>query len=57
MVKIFVKQNIIFFINKHESTGLKHFNDSKVLIEYSSDMVDIYKKKLKNIIQIKNIKC
>ena len=26
-----------------ESTGLKHFNDSKVFIEYSSDMDDIYK--------------
>ena len=32
-----------FSINKRESTGLKHLNDSKVFIEYSSDMDDIYK--------------
>ena len=25
------------------STGLKHFNDSKALIDYSNDMGDIYK--------------
>ena len=31
-------------INKRESTGLKHFNDSKAFIEYSNDMYDIYKK-------------
>ena len=31
-------------INKKESTGLKHFNDSKALIEYSGDMDVIYKK-------------
>ena len=30
-------------INKRESTGLKHFNDSKAFIEYSNDMDDIYK--------------
>ena len=30
-------------INKRESTALKHFNDSKVFIEYSSDMNNIYK--------------
>ena len=30
-------------INKRESTGLKYFNDSKVFIEYSNDMDDIYK--------------
>ena len=29
-----------FFINKSESTGLKHRNDSKVFIEYSNDMDD-----------------
>ena len=29
-------------INKRESTGLKHFNDSKAFIEYSDDMDDIY---------------
>ena len=32
-----------FLINKQESTGLKHLNDSKAFIEYSSDMNDIYK--------------
>ena len=31
----------LFLVNKHESRGLKHFNDSKVFIEYSSDMNDI----------------
>ena len=30
-------------INKRVSTGLKYFNDSKVLIECSNDMEDIYK--------------
>ena len=30
-------------INKIESTGLKHFNDPKVFIEYSNDMQDVYK--------------
>ena len=30
-------------INKRESTGSKHFNDSKAFIEYSNDMDDIYK--------------
>ena len=32
-----------FSINKRESTGSKHFNDYKALIEYSNDMDDIYK--------------
>ena len=32
-----------FFIKKHEDVGTKHFNDSKAFIEYSNDMVDIYK--------------
>ena len=32
-----------FLINKRESTGLKHFNDPKVFIEYSDDMQDVYK--------------
>ena len=44
-------------INKRENTGLKYFNDSKTLIEYSINMDDIYKnieeynpnKKTKNI--------
>ena len=29
--------------SKQESTGLKHFNDSKAFIEYSNYMGDIYK--------------
>ena len=32
-----------FSINKRESTGLKHLNNSKTFIEYSNDMDDIYK--------------
>ena len=32
-----------FLINKQQSTGLKHLNDSKAFIEYSNDMDDIYK--------------
>ena len=30
-----------FLITKRESTGLKHFNDSKAFTEYSNDMDDI----------------
>ena len=32
-----------FFINKRESTGLKHLNNSKAFIEYTNDLDDIYK--------------
>ena len=32
-----------FLINKRETTGLKHLNDSKVFIEYSSEVQDVYK--------------
>ena len=32
-----------FLINKRESTGLMHFNNSNTFIEYSNDMDDIYK--------------
>ena len=32
-----------FLINKRESTGLKHFNDSQTFIEYLNDMHDVYK--------------
>ena len=32
-----------FLINKRESRGLKHLNDSKAFIKYSNDMDDIYK--------------
>ena len=30
-----------FLINKWESAGLKHSNDSKVFIEYVNDMDDV----------------
>ena len=30
-------------INKRESVGINHFNDSKAFIEYSDDMHDVYK--------------
>ena len=33
-----------FLINKRESIGLEHFNDSKAFTKYSNDMDDIYKK-------------
>ena len=29
-------------MNKRESAGLKHFNDSEAFIEYSNDMDDIF---------------
>ena len=32
-----------YLINKRESVGLKHFNDSKAYIEYSNDMHDVHK--------------
>ena len=32
----------LFNLNKLESTGLKHLNDSKGFIEYSNDINDIY---------------
>ena len=32
-----------FLINRRESTGLKHFDDPKVFIEYSNDMQEVYK--------------
>ena len=32
-----------FLINKRESTGSKHFNDTKAFIEYSNDIQDVYK--------------
>ena len=31
-----------YLINKREKVGLNHFNDSKVLMEYSNDMQDVY---------------
>ena len=36
------ESNYQFLMNKRESTGLKHFNDSKAFIEYSNDMRDVY---------------
>ena len=44
-----------FLINKRESTGLKHLNDSKAFIEYSNDMDDIYEN-IEDITQIRNAK-
>ena len=32
-----------FSIKNHEDVGTKHFNDSKAFIEYSNNVVDIYK--------------
>ena len=32
-----------FLFNKRESTGLKIFNDPKAFIEYSNDMLNVYK--------------
>ena len=32
-----------YLINKHEKVGLDHFNDPKAFIEYSDDMLDVYK--------------
>ena len=32
-----------YLINKRESVGSKHCNDSKAFIEYSNDMHDVYK--------------
>ena len=32
-----------FLVNKQESTGLKHFIDSKAFLEYSNGLNDIYK--------------
>ena len=44
-----------FLIYKRESTGLKHFNDSKAFIEYSNDIQDVYKN-IDDTILIKKIK-
>ena len=32
-----------YLINKRESVGINHFNDSKAFIDYSNDMHDVYK--------------
>ena len=41
--KDFYEAKYQFLINKGETTGLKHFNNSKASIEYSNDMQDAYK--------------
>ena len=43
MVTIYMKQNINFWLNKRLDVCLKHCNDSKAFIQYSNNMVDIYK--------------
>ena len=32
-----------YLINKREKVGLGYFNDPKALMEYSNDMLDVYK--------------
>ena len=32
-----------YFINKRENVGLDHLNDPKAFMEYSNDMLDVYK--------------
>ena len=32
-----------YLINKRENAGINHFKDPKVFIEYSNDMLDVYK--------------
>ena len=43
MLKIHMRRNISFWLKKIESTGLKHFNDSKAFTEYSNGIDGIYK--------------
>ena len=43
MLKIHMKKKYKLLINKTESTGLKHLNDSKGFFEHSNDMPNIYK--------------
>ena len=45
-----------FLINTRENTGLKHFNDPKVFIEYSNN-VDVIYKNIKKYNPKKNVKC
>ena len=44
-----------FLINKRESTGLRHFNDSKPFIGYSNDMDDIYKNIEFSYVELKSL--
>ena len=32
-----------YLINKREGVGIDHFNDPKAFIEYSNDMLEVYK--------------
>ena len=32
-----------YLINKREKVGLDHFNDARAFLEYSSDMLDVYR--------------
>ena len=43
-ILIKVKQKYQLTIKKKEKLGIKHFNDSKAHIKYSSHVDDIYKK-------------
>ena len=38
-----MKQKNQFFSKKREDVGTKHFNNSKAFLEYSNNIVDIYK--------------
>ena len=38
-----IQEKYQLLLNKRESTGIKHANDSKAFIEYSTDIDDIYK--------------
>ena len=44
MLKIHLKQNIIFLIKPSKDIRTKNFNDFKDFFEYSNGMNDIYKK-------------
>ena len=43
IIKIINEANYQFLIKKRENVVTEHSNDSKVFIEYSNDMEDIYK--------------
>ena len=43
MLKIHLKRNFNFKLEKRKSAGLKRFYDSKDFTEYPNDMDDIYK--------------
>ena len=37
-----MNQNISFWLKNREDVGIKHLNDSKVFIQYSQCMDDVY---------------